>query len=162
MSVNPIDTTVRAGTYGDAPDYYSHVPRPFQVVGYDGAGVVLAAGPDCSRIKPGDEVFYLSSPTKQGTTSEYQILDERTVAIKPKSLDFVEAAGMSLTYGTAMEMMQLLDVTRSDKVGVLIINGAGGVGNMAIQIAKQVFELPAVIATAGRDETKEWCKRHMC
>ena len=143
-----------------SPDYYDHVPRPFQIIGYDGAGVVVEVGPDCkSGFKPGDEIFFLDPPTLQGTAAEYTIFDERTAALKPKTLDFVESASLPLTYGTAYEMCERLEIPKGEKVGMLIINGAGGVGSIATQFARNVLELPVVIATAGRPETIDWCKK---
>lgn len=157
-SVNPIDTKIRNGTYDDAPDYYKFVPTPFHIIGYDGAGTVLEVGPQCLS-KPGDEVFYVSRTTRQGTYSEHQLVDERDVALKPKSLDFVEAAAMPLTYGTAYEsLIERLEIKKGENVGLLIINGAGGVGAMASQIARWVLDLPVVITTASRPETVDFSK----
>ncbi|KAE8423473.1 hypothetical protein BDV36DRAFT_306007 [Aspergillus pseudocaelatus] len=162
-AVNPIDTKVRNGTYDDAPvckDYYKFVPRPFHIMGYDGAGIVQEAGPECTRFKPGDEVYYVSSPTKQGVYSEYQLVPDVTVGHKPKSLDFVEAAAMPLTYGTAYEsLVDRLEIKKGEKAGILIINGAGGVGAMASQIARWVLDLPVVITTASRPETIDFTKK---
>lgn len=158
-SVNPIDTKIRNGTYDDAPDYYKFVPRPFHIIGYDGAGTVLEVGSQCRLSKPGDEVFYVNRTTRQGTYSEYQLVDERDVALKPKSLDFVEAAAMPLTYGTAYEsLIERLEIKKGENVGLLIINGAGGVGAMASQIARWVLDLPVVITTASRPETVDFSK----
>jgi NADPH:quinone reductase-like Zn-dependent oxidoreductase len=177
-SVNPIDTKVRNGTYDDAPgrlneldgpsglhlltitpDYYKRVPRPFHIVGFDGAGTVEDVGPESVLFKPGDEVFYVCRTTRQGTTAEYQLVNEFDVGHKPKSMDFVEAAAMPLTYGTAYEsLVERLEIKRGENVGILIINGAGGVGAVASQIARWVLELPVVITTASRPETIEFTK----
>lgn len=159
-SVNPIDTKVRNGTYDDAPDYYKFVPKPFHIIGFDGAGTVLEVGRQCRLFKPGDEVFYVSRTTRQGTYSEFQLVDERDVGHKPKSLDFVEAAAMPLTYGTAYEsLIERLEIKKGENVGILIINGAGGVGAIASQIARRVLDLPVVITTASRPETVEFSKK---
>ena len=141
-------------------DYYDHVPKPFQIIGYDGAGVVLDVGPDCKYFKPGDEVFYADSPTRQGTAAERQLVSELGAAHKPQNLDFVEAASMSLTYGTAYEaLIERLEIKKDEQAALLVINGAGGVGSMATQIAKNVLNLPVVISTASRPETVEWTKK---
>ncbi|GMG07586.1 unnamed protein product [Aspergillus oryzae] len=141
-------------------DYYKFVPRPFHIMGYDGAGIVQEVGPECTRFKPGDEVFYVSSPTKQGAYCEYQIVPDATVGHKPKSLDFVEAAAMPLTYGTAYEsLVDRLEIKKGEKAGILIINGAGGVGAMASQIARWVLDLPVVITTASRPETIDFTNK---
>jgi NADPH:quinone reductase-like Zn-dependent oxidoreductase len=177
-SVNPIDTKVRNGTYDDAPgtvhlnditryhwltctaDYYQHVKYPFHIIGFDGAGIVEEVGPDCVNFKPGDKVFYVSNTVREGTTTEYQLVNESDIGHKPKSMDFVEAAAMPLTYGTAYEsLVERMEIKKGENVGILIINGAGGVGAMASQIARWVLELPVVITTASRPETVEFTKK---
>ncbi|CZR67041.1 related to NADPH:quinone reductase and related Zn-dependent oxidoreductases [Phialocephala subalpina] len=160
LSVNPIDTKIRAGKYDDAPDYYDHVPHPFHIIAPEAAGIVLSVGPDAQYFRPGDSVFYVSAPTRQGAAAEYQLVDERTIGHKPTSLDFVEAAVMPLTYGTAWEMAERLDIQEGEQAGILIINGAGGVGSVATQLARYVLRLPVVVATASRPETKEWVKQN--
>jgi NADPH:quinone reductase-like Zn-dependent oxidoreductase len=141
-------------------DYYEHVPKPFHIVGVDGAGVVIEAGPDCKYFKPGDEVFYASVPTRQGCAAERQLVDERMAGHKPSTFDFVESAALPVTYGTAHEaLIERLGIQKGEQAAVLIINGAGGVGSMATQIARHVLELPVVIATASRPETIEWTKK---
>jgi len=154
--VNPIDAKIRAGTYDDAPDYYAHVPTQFHIIAPEASGIVTAIGPDVQYFAPGDHVFYVGAPVRQGAAAEYQIVDERTVGHKPASLDFVEAACMPLTYGTAWEMAERLDIHDSEQAGILIINGAGGVGSVATQLARYVLRLPVVVATASRPETKAW------
>ncbi|KAB8252809.1 hypothetical protein BDV35DRAFT_375680 [Aspergillus flavus] len=166
-AVNPIDIKVLSTSLRTEPrtnpipaDYYKFVPRPFHIMGYDGAGIVQEVGPECTRFKPGDEVFYVSSPTKQGAYCEYQIVPDATVGHKPKSLDFVEAAAMPLTYGTAYEsLVDRLEIKKGEKAGILIINGAGGVGAMASQIARWVLDLPVVITTASRPETIDFTNK---
>jgi NADPH:quinone reductase-like Zn-dependent oxidoreductase len=159
-SVNPIDTKIRNGTYDDSPDYYKRAPKPFHIMGFDGAGTVLEVGPQCTFFKPGDEVFYVSLPIRQGTYAEFHLVDERDVAHKPKRLDFVEAAAMPLTYGTAYEsLIERLEIKKGENVGILIINGAGGVGAMASQIARWVLDLPVVVTTASRPETIQFSKK---
>jgi NADPH:quinone reductase-like Zn-dependent oxidoreductase len=72
----------------------------------------------------------------------------------------VEAAAMPLTYGTAYEsLIERMEIKKGENVGILIINGAGGVGAMASQIARWVLELPVVITTASRPETVEFTKK---
>ncbi|CAI7621637.1 unnamed protein product [Penicillium viridicatum] len=159
-SVNPIDTKVRKGSYDDAPDYYKFVPKGFHIIAFDGAGTVLEVGPECTNLKPGDDIFFVSSTTRQGSAAEYVLVDERLCAEKPKSLDFLEAASMGLTFGTAYQsLVDRLEIKQNEKVGILIINGGGGVGSAAIQIARKVLQLPVVIATASRPETMESCRK---
>ncbi|KAK1145011.1 hypothetical protein N8T08_004726 [Aspergillus melleus] len=65
-------SAVRAGKYDDYLDYYDKVPCPYQILGYDGAGTVLKAGPESTIFRPGDEVFYSGSPIRQGSNAELQ------------------------------------------------------------------------------------------
>lgn len=128
-------------------------------MGYDGAGVVTAAGPGVRYFKPGDEVFYLGNPLSQGCYAEEMLVDERHAGHKPGTLDFVESAAMPLTYGTAYEaLVDRLEIKKGEKAGILIINGGGGVGSIASQIARNFLELPVVITTASRPETTEFSK----
>ena len=152
ISVNPVDTKIRAPKEG--------VEDPPKVLGWDGAGLVEAVGPDVTLFAPGDEVFYAGSITRPGTNSEFHLVDERIVGNKPKTLSFAEAAALPLTSITAWEaLFDRMGVSRdgaSAGKSLLVIGGAGGVGSIAIQIAKQVAGLD-VIATASRDESRDWC-----
>jgi NADPH:quinone reductase-like Zn-dependent oxidoreductase len=83
----------------------------------------LEVGPQCTNFKPGDDVFYVSSTTRQGTTAEYVLVDERHCAKKPKSLDFVEAASIGLTFGTAYQsLVDRLEIKSNENVGILIVS----------------------------------------
>jgi zinc-binding alcohol dehydrogenase family protein len=152
VSVNPVDTKVRkrADPKGGAP----------KILGYDAAGVVAAVGSDAKLFKPGDEVFYAGSILRQGTDAEYHLVDERIVGAKPKTLDFAAAAALPLTSITAWEMLfDRLAVPRGGAEGrsLLIVGGAGGVGSIAIQLARHLTKL-TIITTASRPETVAWCK----
>ncbi|KAK8095259.1 quinone oxidoreductase [Apiospora kogelbergensis] len=166
VSVNPIDIKVRGGTYDDPPDYYERVrgltkgEEPnFHVMGYDGAGVVREVGPDVRHFKVGDEVYYLGNPVLQGSYAEEQLVDERHMGHKPRSLDFVQAAAMPLTYATAYEgLVDRLGIQPEEKAAIIIINGGGGMGAIASQIARRVLKLPVVITTASRPETESFSR----
>ncbi|KAI5308629.1 hypothetical protein KEM55_005260 [Ascosphaera atra] len=159
-AINPADTKVRARRYDDYPDYYDRVPRPFQVMGYEGSGIVEGRGPDCQYYNVGDRVFFAGSPIRQGADAEYILVDERSCGRKPQKLDFAEAGSMPLTYITAYEaLIERMEIKPDEKAGLLIINGAGGVGAMASQIAKKYLRLPAVVTTASRPETIEFTKK---
>ena len=153
ISVNPVDTKVRkraAPKDGEPP----------KILGYDATGVVAAVGPEATLFKPGDEVWYAGSIIRPGTNSEFHLVDERIVGGKPKSLDFAAAAALPLTSITAWEMLfDRFGVSRggADGKSLLIIGGAGGVGSIAIQLARTLTKL-TVIATASRPETQSWCK----
>lgn len=156
---------VRGHVYDDYPDYYDHVPKPrpgeggYQILGYDGAGIVEAVGSSVKGFGQGDEVYYSGSPIRQGSNAEYQLVDSRSVAKKPKSLDFIQAAAMPLTWITAYEaLVERLGIRKGEQAAVLIINGAGGVGSVATQIARRVLELPVVITTTSRPETEAFSK----
>lgn len=153
ISVNPVDTKVRA-----PKDRVEEVPK---ILGWDVAGIVEEAGPNCSLFRPGDEVFYAGSIARQGGNSEYHLVDERIVGRKPASLNFAEAAALPLTSITAWEalftrMSISQDPVANEKKSLLIIGAAGGVGSIAIQLAKQAGLI--VIGTASRPETVDWVK----
>ncbi|MEM7214184.1 MAG: zinc-binding alcohol dehydrogenase family protein [Pseudomonadota bacterium] len=149
ISVNPVDTKVRMRVEPESG---------YKVLGYDAAGVVTAVGLDVTGYKPGDEVFYAGDITRPGTNSEFHAVDERIVGRKPASLSMAESAAMPLTSITAWEL--LFDSFKIPEGGgsgesLLVIGGAGGVGSVLIQLAKALTGL-TVIATASRDETREW------
>jgi NADPH2:quinone reductase len=150
VSVNPVDTKVRRG--GDPPE-------GGRVLGFDAAGVVEAVGAKATLFKPGDAVFYAGSIVRPGANTEYHLVDERIVGRKPASLGFAEAAALPLTSITAWELLfDRIGVKRgegADRRSLLIVGGAGGVGSMAIQIARRLTSL-TVIATASRPETRAW------
>ena len=95
ISVNPVDTKVRAGFNADTP----------RVLGWDAVGVVKAVGQAVTLFQPGDEVWYAGALTRPGSNSEYQLVDERIVAHKPKTLDNAQAAALPLTAITAWELL---------------------------------------------------------
>ena len=133
------------------------IPR---VLGWDASGIVEAVGPDVTLFKPGDEVYYAGDLTRSGSNAEFQLVDERIVGVKPKSLSFAEAAALPLTTITAYEAF--FDRLGIDRDGankgqsVLIIGAGGGVGSIGIQLAKAAGLV--VIATASRPETTSWVK----
>ena len=153
VSVNPVDIKVRGGALPAAG-----TPK---VLGWDASGVVEAIGSDVSLFEVGDEVFYAGDITRPGTNAELHAVDERIVGHKPKSLDWAEAAALPLTAITAWEL--LFDRLRvpygrkSASGSLLVINGAGGVGSILIQLARRLTGL-TVIATASRPETQAWVR----
>lgn len=152
VSVNPVDTKVRAS---GKPARTSPL-----VLGWDAAGVVEAVGPAVERFRPGEAVFYAGDITRAGSNSEYQLVDERIVGRRPRSLTVEEAAALPLVSITAYEaLFDRLCIdgkARSPERTVLIIGGAGGVGSIAIQLAKQAGL--TVLATASRGESIDWVK----
>jgi zinc-binding alcohol dehydrogenase family protein len=156
VSVNPVDTKVRLRQEGVLSE-----PR---IPGWDAAGVVEAVGGHVSLFREGDEVYYAGDISRPGCDSQYHLVDERIVGRKPSSLSFEQAAAMPLTTITAWEALfdRLGVATPTTGAGqprsVLIIGGAGGVGSIAVQLAKQKARLD-VIATASRQESADWCRK---
>jgi len=144
ISVNPVDYKQR--------QMGSPTPR---VLGWDASGTVEKVGNEVTLFKPGDAVYYAGDVTRPGCNSEFHLVDERIVGRKPKSLDYAQAAAIPLTAITAWESFFDRLKIKHDKT-MLIIGGAGGVGSIGIQIAKQAKL--KVIATASRPETIAWCK----
>ncbi|MEJ2880310.1 zinc-binding alcohol dehydrogenase family protein [Pedobacter sp. GR22-6] len=153
ISVNPVDFKVRQGS---AKDQALEVPK---IIGWDAVGVVEEIGPEVSLFKKGDAVYYAGDITKSGCNAAYQLVDERIVGKKPTALSNAKAAAMPLTVLTAWEILfDRIRINQQDNgKSILIIGGAGGVGSIAIQIAKKVAGL-VVIATASRPESAAWCK----
>ncbi|MCB5187758.1 zinc-binding alcohol dehydrogenase family protein [Methylobacillus caricis] len=154
IAVNPVDTKVRA-----PKDKVEAEPK---VLGWDAVGTVVEIGSAVSLFKVGEAVYYAGDITRQGCNSEYQVVDERIVGHKPKTLSAAEAAALPLTAITAWEsLFDRLKVEAPPNVkkpkAILIIGGAGGVGSIAIQLAAKVAGLH-VIATASRPESAAWCR----
>jgi zinc-binding alcohol dehydrogenase family protein len=129
------------------------------VLGYDAVGTVTAVGPEASRFQVGDKVFYAGDITRQGSNAEYQLVDERIVGRAPAKLETAQAAALPLTAITAWEaLFDRLAVQRGQTGGsILVIGGAGGVGSIAIQLARQLTGL-TVVATASRPESARWVR----
>ena len=150
ISVNPVDTKVRAGFSGDTP----------RVLGWDAVGVVKAVGPQVTLFAPGDEVWYAGALGRPGSNSEFQLVDERIVALKPRTLDNASAAALPLTAITAWELLfDRLGVTRGGNKGdtLLIVGAAGGVGSILTQLASKLTKM-TVIGTASRPESQQWVR----
>lgn len=154
ISVNPIDTKVRRGV---APQMGA-ADRP-KVLGWDAAGVVKAVGPDVELFSPGDEVWYAGEIMRPGSNAERQLVDERIVGQKPRSLDFEQAAALPLTTITAWELLfERLGVApgkNPDAGSLLVVGAGGGVGSILVQLAARLTGVQ-VIATAARQETADW------
>lgn len=152
VSVNPVDTKVRK----------SRAPKPGapEVLGWDAVGVVDAVGAQVTGFAAGDRVYYAGVINRPGTNAEYHLVDERIVGRAPKTASDAEAAALPLTAITAWEMLfERLGVPEGGGAGqhLLVIGGAGGVGSIMIQLARQLTKL-TVIATASRAESQAWCK----
>jgi zinc-binding alcohol dehydrogenase family protein len=152
ISVNPVDYKQRMrATPGSGPT----------VLGWDVAGVVRAVGPDATLFRPGDEVYYAGSIHRPGANAQFHLVDERIVGRKPRQLDFPAAAALPLTTLTAWEsLFDRLGIARdgSDRgKSILMIGAAGGVGSIAIQLARHLAGL-RVIGSASRPESAQWVR----
>ncbi|MCS3505369.1 zinc-dependent alcohol dehydrogenase family protein [Achromobacter sp. JUb104] len=148
-SINPLDYQVRRGDYPDL------VPLP-AITGHDVSGVIEAVGPGVTAFAPGDEVWYTPQIFDgPGSYAEYHVAAESIVGKKPPSLSHLEAASLTLVGGTAWEA---LVVRAGLRVGesILIHGGAGGVGHVAIQLAKAVG---ARVFTTAREANFEFARR---
>lgn len=146
--VNPIDTKLRKrGTF-----YPQQMPA---ILGCDGAGVVTAIGAQVENYSVGDAIYFCHGGLGDvpGTYAEYAVVDERFCAPKPKSLSFAEAAAAPLVLITAWEALFDRGRLQSDQT-VLVQAGAGGVGHVALQLAK--IHGARVITTVGSPEKVEF------
>ncbi len=157
IAVNPVDCKIRQNVSSSDENY--------KVIGWDAVGEVVATGEQVSRFQPGDKVFYAGDLTRQGSNAEYQLVDERIVGHKPKSLSNAEAAALPLTSITAWELLfERLGIhlqapgekTKSNDI-ILVVGAAGGVGSILIQLAKAVSGA-TIIATASRESSQQWVK----
>ncbi len=151
IAVNPVDTKVKASIKGNLPNA--------KIVGWDATGTVVGIGDQVELFKLGDKVFYAGDISRPGCYASHQVVDERIVGHAPKTLSADEAAVMPLTSITAWEsLFSRLRISKENDKGknILIIGGAGGVGSIAIQLAKKVAGLN-VITTASRSESEQWC-----
>ena len=151
VSVNPVDTKVRRSSAPAAGEA--------KVLGWDAVGVVEAVGSEAQGFVVGDRVWYAGSIRRPGANSELHAVDARIVAKAPTSLGDADAAAMPLTTITAWEL--LFDRFRVPHGGgagqtLLVVGGAGGVGSMLIQLARQLTLLH-IVATASRPESRDWC-----
>jgi NADPH2:quinone reductase len=152
VSVNPVDTKLRAPR--------PQVEDPPRVLGFDAAGIVEAVGVRASGFAPGDRVYYAGDAGRAGSNAQFQAVDARIAAHAPRTLDAAQAAALPLVSLTAWELLFQRMPFDSEQGGagraLLVIGGAGGVGSMAIQLARRAgFR---VIATASRPETAAWCR----
>lgn len=152
VAVNPVDTKIRASLGAGPLD-------PPRILGWDAAGTIEQLGNAVSGFAVDDEVYYAGDLTRPGCNAEFQVVDSRLVARKPKSWSFAEAAAVPLVGLTAWELLferMGADPNGADRgKSLLIINGAGGVGSAMIPLAVRAGL--QVVATASRPETRAWC-----
>ncbi|MEB3334909.1 MAG: zinc-binding alcohol dehydrogenase family protein [Cyanobacteriota bacterium] len=152
VAINPVDLKVRSSLPPEGPA---------RVLGWDAAGVVEAVGEAVERFRVGDAVMFAGASNRPGCQAQSVLVDARLTGRKPTNLSFAEAAALPLTGLTAWE--SLFDRLGLDRDGgdggrtLLILGGAGGVGSMAIQLARRAGL--RVIASASRPESQAWVKR---
>lgn len=151
VSVNPVDTKVHAGIQKNGTEQ----PR---VLGWDASGVVLKVGANVTSFKAGDEVWYAGDVTRSGSNATQQVVDARIAAIKPATQNWAQSAALPLTAITAWEgLFEHLKIQNAEAgKTLLIIGGAGGVGSLAISLAKLRSKVK-VIATASSPASIAWC-----
>jgi NADPH2:quinone reductase len=151
ISVNPVDTKIRASSSAPAGEY--------KILGWDAVGVVKAVGDKVSLFKVGDEVWYAGDISRSGSYAEYQLVDERIVGHKPQTLSNAQAAALPLTSITAWELLfdrlGLPQDGSATDARILIIGAAGGVGSIITQLAVKLTGAE-VIGTASRPESATW------
>ncbi len=152
VSVNPVDTKVRKSAAPEA--------GAAKVLGWDAVGTVEALGSQVQGFAVGDRVYYAGSIDRPGSNAELHAVDARIAARAPATLSDAQAAALPLTSITAYELLfDRLRVARgaaSQGQTLLVMGGAGGVGSVLIQLARQLTGL-RVVATASRAETRQWC-----
>jgi NADPH:quinone reductase len=146
-SVNPVDTKVRQTR--------SSLRTLPVILGFDVSGVVVRCGVRVTQWKPGDEVFATPNLFRNGANAEYVAIDARSAARKPATVDHATAASLPLVSQTAWEALHLRARIQPGQT-VLIHAGAGGVGHIAVQLAK--LHGCRVITTAGREESIAFCR----
>jgi zinc-binding alcohol dehydrogenase family protein len=158
IAVNPVDYKIRQKV--------SPAEGDEKVLGWDAVGEVVATGEAATQFKPGDVVYYAGDLNRQGSNAEYQLVDERLVGSKPKSLSDAEAAALPLTTITAWELLfehlsikqQSPDSTEESNEVILVVGAAGGVGSILLQLAKTITGA-TLIATASRESSQAWVKK---
>lgn len=146
-ALNPVDAAVRQG-------YFK--PRdPPLIIGYDVSGVVEKAGSRITKFGPGDAVYAFLNLKSGGGYAQYAVANESEAALKPKSISFEQAAGVPLAGETAWQA--LIDVAKLQSgQTVLIHGGSGGVGSLAVQIAKaRGAKVIATASTPNQDVLKQ-------
>lgn len=148
-SINPLDAKIRSG------EFKQILPYTFPLIlGNDLAGVVVRVGPGVRQFKPGDEVYARPAQDRIGTFAELISVDQDSLALKPHNINMEQAASLPLV---ALTAWQVLVETAQLKKGqkVLIHAGSGGVGSVAIQLARH---LGAFVATTTSTPNVEWVK----
>lgn len=148
-SINPVDWKVREGYLKD------NLPFQFPVIlGWDAAGIVKKVGESVTGFSVGDKVFARPATNPNGTYAEYVAVDSNLLAPMPENVSYAEAASIPLVGETAWTALaEIAKIKEGDKV--LIHAGAGGVGSLAIQIAKS---FGATVASTASSDNEDYLK----
>ena len=145
--VNPADALAVSGKY--AKEWGTQLPL---IPGYDIAGIVVKVGAAVAKLKPGDEIY--GYPLMGGGWAEYCVVAETDAALKPKSASYSEAAAVPLAALTAWQALLAIGL-KSDQT-ILIQGGSGGVGSLAVQLAKlRGARVLATASTANQEFLKQ-------
>jgi NADPH:quinone reductase-like Zn-dependent oxidoreductase len=145
IGVNPVDTSIRSGAW-------PLIGNPPFVLGWDISGVVEQTGPGVTRFRPGDEVYGMPYfPRAVGAYAEFVVASSRQLAYKPARLDHSHSAALALAGLTAWQ--GLVDAAQLEEAQRVLIHGAGGgVGHLAVQIAKaRGAHVTATVSRSKRD-----------
>lgn len=153
-AVNPVDGKQLAAVIGHSETH--------KVLGFDAHATVIAVGESVREFAVGDLVFYAGNVSKPGSFADFQIVEAALVAHSPKTLSAEQAAALPLTGLTAWESLFerlpfVAQANANQGKSILLIGAAGGVGSMAIQLAK--WAGLQVVASAARDVSKAWCRQ---
>lgn len=152
VSINPVDIATRKKIAGQLTD-----PK---VVGFDGYGKIVKKGSDANKFQIGDTVFFAGDYSRDGSYQEFELIDQRLIAKAPKTVSIEDSVSMPLITLTASELLyeklKIDPKADNSQKNVLIINGAGGVGSIAVQLAHLAGL--RVIATATGEKV-EWIKK---
>ncbi len=151
VSVNPIDTYIRAGTVS------MELPKPF-ILGCDLAGVVDAVGPDVKRLKTGDRVWGSNQGLlgRQGTFAQFAAVEEQWLYPIPEEVSFEDAAAIALV-GITAHLGLFRDAQLKMGERVFVHGGSGGVGSCVVQMARAIGA--RVMTTAGNEDKVQICRR---
>lgn len=142
--INPIDWKIRAGAMARGQPMASTL-----TLGWDAAGVVDAVGGSVTGFKPGDEVCFYAEFARGGTYAEYVAVDASQVALKPRTLSFAASAALPMAGQAAWTA--LVDTAQIERgMHVLIHGGAGALGSVAVQLAKDAG-LHVIATASGAD-----------
>ncbi|MEV8214912.1 zinc-binding dehydrogenase [Leifsonia sp. NPDC077715] len=150
VSVSAVDVRARVRR--------SATPEGF-VLGSEGAGTVVEAGPQVSRFAPGDDVWWVSDTVRPGSNADYQVVDEGSIGLMPHTASWEEAAAVPLAAISAWEVLfDRLHLTENSTETLLIVGAHGPVGSVLLQLGRARFPRIRTIATISDDRDASWIR----